>query len=100
MWQYVHVWSVACSFWNLVHYDVVITQHFSICIHNRKLGLQTCYCFACITTREGYESLNGNLRLVLLTQVSMNFYHPNASTGNCANTFLLTVRLCFVVFIN
>ena len=54
----------------------------------------------CIIFGKGYESLNGNLRLVLLTRVSMTFYHPNASTGNSVNAFLLTVRLCFVVFIN
>ena len=47
-----------------------------------------------------YKSLNGNLRLVLLTQVSKNFYHPSMSTGNHVNPFLLTMQLCFVVFIN
>ena len=44
--------------------------------------------------------LKCNLRLVLLTRVSKNFYHPNASTGNRVNAFLLTVRLNFVVSIN
>ena len=53
-----------------------------------------------VSLQQCYESLNGNLRLVLLTRVSINFYHPKASTGNCVNAFLLTVRLCFVVFIN
>ena len=37
----------------------------------------------------GYESLNANLRIVLLTRVSMNFYHPNASTGNRGNAIYL-----------
>ena len=48
----------------------------------------------------GYESLIAKLRLVLLTRSSKQFYHPNASTGNRVNTFLLTVRLNFVVSVN
>jgi len=44
-----------------------------------------------------YESLNANFRLVLLTRVSKNFYHPNVSTGT---VLLLTTRLIFVVHIS
>src|SRR6267154_1007480 len=32
-----------------------------------------------VKIKTDYESLNANLRIVLLTRVSMNFYHPNAS---------------------
>ena len=47
-----------------------------------------------------YESLNANFRLILLTWVSKNFYHPNVSTSNCGTVLLLTVRLIFVVHIS
>ena len=49
---------------------------------------------------EFYESLNVNLRLVLLTRVSMNFYHTNASTGNRGSPILLTVRMYFEDLVN
>jgi hypothetical protein len=55
---------------------------------------EVCVIFTC------YESLIAKLRLILLTRVSINFYHPNTSTGNRVNTFLLTVRLNFVVSVN
>ena len=47
-----------------------------------------------------YESLNGNLRLVLLTRCFKQLSDPNATVVYCGNTILLTVQMYFVVFIN
>ena len=49
---------------------------------------------------DGYDSLNGNLRLVLLTQCFKQLSHPNATVVYRGNAILLTVRMYFVVFIN
>ena len=47
-----------------------------------------------------YESLNGNLRLVLLTWCFKQLSDPNATVVYRGNAILLTVRMYFVVFIN
>src|ERR1700727_1591558 len=49
---------------------------------------------------DDYESLNGNLRLVLLTRCFKQLSDPNATVVYRGNTVLLTVRMYFVVFIN
>ena len=47
-----------------------------------------------------YESLIAKLRLILLTQGSKQFYHPNMTTIYRVKAVLLTVRVNFVVSIN